>query len=35
LSYTFFGIDEEPAESVSVRESLPVDTGTTSSNFGG
>ncbi len=35
LSYTFFGIDEEPAKSVSVRESLPVDTGTTSSNFGG
>ena len=35
LSYTFFGIDGETAESVSVRESLPVDTGTTSSNFGG
>lgn len=35
LSYTFFGIDGETAESASVRESLPVDTGTTTSNFGG
>lgn len=35
LSYTFFGIDGETTESVSVRESLPVDAGTTSSNFGG
>ncbi|MDN2582735.1 cytochrome c oxidase assembly protein [Aquibium sp. ELW1220] len=35
LSYTFFGIDEEPAESVSVKGSLPVDTGTSTSNFGG
>ncbi|RST87890.1 cytochrome c oxidase assembly protein [Aquibium carbonis] len=35
LSYTFFGIDGEPAESVSVRGSAPVDTGITSSNFGG
>ncbi len=35
LSYTFFGIDGEPVESVSVRESAPLDTGTTSSNFGG
>jgi len=35
LSYTFFGIDEEPAESVSVKGSLPVGTGTSTSNFGG
>ena len=35
LSYTFFGIDGEAAESVSVRESAPVDAATTSSNFGG
>ena len=35
LSYTFFGIDEEPARSVSVQGSLPVDSGTSTSNSGG